>query len=390
MKVGIIGFGGAGSAHYEYFQCVPGCEVVRIFDPKPEGRARAARYLPPHQVCSELALLWEGLDAVSVCTPDDTHADYIVEALSQEVHVLCEKPLTDSRDGIVRIMEATATSRMTLAVLHQMRFVPLFVKLKRAIDEGDLGRLSYIEGYYVHDLTTRAFQYDNWRSQGRATPMVYAGCHFVDLLRWLVGEEPSEVVAMSNHLAFPEYPEADLTAALLRFPSSVIGKVLVSIGTAGPQDHSVRAYGDIATVENAALFDKKGAWTRTLHKPTLVQRELLRDARLTPRTSARRLLGQLSRNGRARMLTGAFNALRRACPPPGFQYGPRHFPLRLYEHQVACVAAIEDFVRAARTGGRPVCAADDSAQTILACLAALEASRTNAPARVQPLGELTA
>lgn len=385
MKVGIIGFGGAGTAHYRYFSCVAGCKVVSVYDLKAAGRARATALDPSLIVCATLESFWEHVDAVSVCAPDDTHSAYIVEALARDIHVLCEKPLTDSEEGIRAILEATSSSRATLAVLHQMRFVPLFEKMKRALDSGTIGRLSYLEGYYVHDLTERAFTYDDWRRSGNATPMVYAGCHFVDLLRWLLREDPCEVFAVSNHLACPEYPEADMTVALMRFPSSTVGKVLVSIGTAGPQDHSVRLYGDRGSIENGALFRRDGSWESTLHQPMLLHRALLRDSRLTPRGRAQAALSQLSRHGRARLLTTVFEGLRRLGPSPGTQYGPRYLPVRLYEHQLACIAAVEDFVEAARTGAPPRCTASDSASTVLACLAALSASRTNELTQVPPL-----
>src|SRR2546429_7897886 len=41
MRIGIIGFGGAGQAHYFYFACIAGCRVTKIFDPKPAAAERA-------------------------------------------------------------------------------------------------------------------------------------------------------------------------------------------------------------------------------------------------------------------------------------------------------------------------------------------------------------
>jgi len=82
-----------------------------------------------------------------------------------------------------------------------MRFVPLHQKIKALVDAGVLGALSYLEGYYVHDLTARAFQNDRWREDDNATPLVYSGCHFVDLLRWLAGEEIVEVFAAKRSAA---------------------------------------------------------------------------------------------------------------------------------------------------------------------------------------------
>src|SRR6185295_9259477 len=136
----------------------------------------------------------------------------------------------------------------------QMRFVPLHRRMKALVGAGALGAISYLEGYYVHDLTLRAFVTDRWRETDNATPLVYSGCHFVDLLRWLADEEIVEVFAAANNIAFPEYPESDLNLVTLRFQSGVIGKVVVAFGAAGPQDHSLRIFGTRRSIDNNMLF----------------------------------------------------------------------------------------------------------------------------------------
>ncbi len=385
MNIGLIGFGGAGTAHYNYWHAVKGCRPAAVWDPKPAGLERAGRLAPELRATANLDEFWDGLDAVSICTPDETHADLIVAALERGIHVLCEKPLTDSYDGVRKILAAEGTSKARLAVLHQMRFVPLFRRMKERIDAGDLGTVAYLEGYYVHDLTVRAFAYDDWRKEGRATPLVYAGCHFVDLLRWLTGEEPVEIFSAANHRAFPAYPEADLTISTLRFPSTILGKVLVSIGTAGHQDHSVRVYGDRATINNNLMFGREGEFLAALHRPAWLQPELLRYPGLPPwkfLTHLRRILG-------VQLLAASFSALRRFSPANN-EYGAQSYPVRLYEHQGACIAAVADFVESIRSGRPPVCTARDSARTVLACLAGLESARTNRPTAVRTLEEVLA
>src|SRR5471032_23243 len=163
-RVGIIGFGGAGQAHHFYFSCIVGCRVTKILDPKPAAAERAAARAPDATLCTDEQSFWPDLDAVVVCTPDSTHAHYIVEALAQGLHVLVEKPLTDSLDGLRAIRRAAAAApSQTVAVVHQMRFVPLHKRIKGLVEANVLGDLSYLEGYYVHDLTTRAFAHDRWR-----------------------------------------------------------------------------------------------------------------------------------------------------------------------------------------------------------------------------------
>ncbi|MGH9141761.1 MAG: Gfo/Idh/MocA family oxidoreductase, partial [Vicinamibacterales bacterium] len=76
LRVGIIGFGGAGQAHHFYFSCVAGCRVTKIFDPKPAAATRAAGREAGDIFCADEERFWPDLDAVVICTPDGSHAHY--------------------------------------------------------------------------------------------------------------------------------------------------------------------------------------------------------------------------------------------------------------------------------------------------------------------------
>jgi UDP-N-acetyl-2-amino-2-deoxyglucuronate dehydrogenase len=388
LRVGILGFGGAGQAHLKYFDCVDGCQVTKIYDAKPSGLDRARAMAPGVAVTGALDAFWSDLDAVSVCTPDATHADYIVAALERGLHVLCEKPLTDSTDGVRRILAAERRGRATVAVVHQMRFVPLHQKIRRQLEAGALGVVSYMEGYYVHDLRERAFVNDDWRRTDNATPLVYSGCHMVDLLRWFAGadDEVVEVFAAANHRAFPEYPESDLTLVTLRFRSGLLGKVLVAFGSAAPQDHSVRVHGTEAAIENNVLFARSGRWQAVIHEP-LVNQPLLR--KRPGAAFGDSWYAQWRRAAPSWLLGRGFAALRLLARRPNAEYAARFHPLRLYEHSLACVGALDDFVQAVRRGHRPLCTTDEAARTVLVCLAGVESYRANRPVRVRELAEIT-
>jgi predicted dehydrogenase len=383
MRVGIIGFGGAGQAHAFYWSCVAGCRIAKIFDPKPLAAGRAAeRGLSPIYT-DDLERFWPDLDAVVVCTPDATHAEYILGALAHRLHVLVEKPLCDSVEGLRAIRRAAAAAPgQVVAVVHQMRFVPLHQRVKSMVEAGELGPLSYLEGYYVHDLTSRAYDNDRWRETDNATPLVYSGCHFVDLLRWFAGEEIVEVFAAANHRAFPEYPESDLNVVTMRFVSGVIGSVVVAFGEPGPQEHTVRVSGRTGTVRGNLLYRRGGRLGEVLHRPMIFHRPLLRGAgKAGGQTRYRQLRTNLPPYVMARLV----EALRILARRPDAEYGAAQYPVRLYEHSLACVGAIEDFVGAVRERRAPLCSIDEAGRTVLACLAGVESYRTNRPVAVAEL-----
>jgi predicted dehydrogenase len=380
LKVGIVGFGGAGMAQYQHFLSLA-CEVRAIYDPKPTGISRAKNIAPGSFITNDLEeFLASGIEAVAVCSPDRTHADYVVAAIEAGLHVVCEKPLADSLEGCCRILNAEANSNgVVAAVQHQMRFLPVHLGMKRLVKSGRLGRISYIEGYYVHNLTERASRYDDWRFTDNATPLVYSGCHFVDLLRWLLEDEVEEVTGMANNISFPEYPESDLNVILLRFKSGAIGKVVVAFGAGRPQDHSVRIYGTEASIENNMLFSKTGEY-HIFERPHLPQQD--------PALGAGKLFsfrgnGYRERIQRYRTYLGA-RLLEGVMKYKGLdgEYSICSYPMRLYPHDMAVRASLKNFVGAIRKENQLECSLKDAARTVTACLAGVEAYRSGGTIKV--------
>ncbi len=388
LSIGIIGFGGAGLAHAGHFHAIEGCRVRAVYDPKPGGRDRAAQQLKDVTITDDLdRFLRSEIDAVSVCSPNRLHAEHVTASLAAGKHVLCEKPLADSIEGCGRILQAQKDHPdRVLAVQHQMRFLPLHIRMKELIAAGALGAVSYIEGYYVHNLTERAAQYDPWRFEDDSSPLVCGGCHFVDLLRWLLANEVEEVMGMANHTTFPECPESDLNVILLRFTSGVIGKVVVALGAGRPQDHSVRVYGSDRCIENNLLFDRQGSF-QVLARPFIPKDSHWRQPLL------RAWIGGWGRQRGVVLLARAFEALMRLAPRAG-EHAIATYPLRMYEHGFAVRQALQDFVGAIRTGSRPRCTAADAARSVAVCLAGVEAYRCGRTVavnkyRIPPLQEQT-
>jgi predicted dehydrogenase len=371
LQVGITGFGGAGIAQFHHFNSLENCRVTAVHDTHSHGLDRA------RQLGSNLFLtddfdrfLDSGIDIVAICSPDRTHALYLTASLRAGKHTLCEKPLTDSMTGCQEILHAEKKAPgIVAAAQHQMRFQPLHRRIKREIEQGSLGRLFFMEGYYVHNLVERAWLYDDWRRTDGATPLVYSGCHIVDLMRWLSGEEVEGVMAMANHLAFPTYPDSDCNVVMLRFRSGMIGQVVVAFGAGRPQDHSIRIYGNERSVENNLLFDKNGSYS-VLARPFL---------QIPPdRTwSLRRRLGYLRRGIKPVLMGRISEWVMRMAQSRDFP--ARQYPLRLYEHEYAVRASIVDFVQAIRTGRSPECTLQEAARTVAVCLAGVEAYRHQRP-----------
>ena len=102
---------------------------------------------PGSAVCRDLAefLAREDVDAVCICTPNNSHAEIALAALRARKHVLCEKPMAISAEDAVRMVETAEQMGVLLTVGHQSRFSPAAQALYRQLREGAFGSL-YLPG----------------------------------------------------------------------------------------------------------------------------------------------------------------------------------------------------------------------------------------------------
>src|SRR5690554_1203054 len=92
LSFGIAGLGRIGKIHLGNLLELEGVEVVAAMDPTEEGRQYAKDRNIPHITSSYGEMLSTApLDAVLICSPTDTHADYVEQAARAGIHVFCEK-----------------------------------------------------------------------------------------------------------------------------------------------------------------------------------------------------------------------------------------------------------------------------------------------------------
>jgi len=126
---------------------------------------------------------------------------------------------------------------------------------ERFIYTGDLGRVYYLEGDYIHNLLYQAEQTDpvsgrNWYLE-QEIPLVGGGSHPLDLLRWISGAEVVRVSAYGNHMAFPAMHCDDCQVALFQFDSGAVAKVAALYAPRSEMApfYNLRVYGTLGTVE---------------------------------------------------------------------------------------------------------------------------------------------
>jgi predicted dehydrogenase len=223
MKFGIAGAGTIGLLRARSVAEHAGLTLAAVMDPD-QARARAgAAPFPGARATGTLDELFatEGLEAVIVSSPVQFHEEACIQALESGLHVLCEKPLSNSLDSCRRIYEAARASGRTLATGFNHRYYPAIKYVKAAIEGGLVGRLDHLRVFGGHDglHNFRAdWQYKGPLSGGGA--MMDVGIHMTDLARYLAGEV-TEVYGWAGNRVWQVEGSEDNAVAVFRTETGV-------------------------------------------------------------------------------------------------------------------------------------------------------------------------
>ena len=143
-------------------------------------------------------------DAVVVTTSDLYHHDYIVRALDKGYDVISEKPVTNTYERCLAIREAEKRSGKKVAVTFNMRFDPVFFRIKQILSEGKLGKVHHITYNHYLDRNHGSDYFRRWHrymknSQGM---LLHKSTHHFDIINWFLEDEPKLVSAIGNRVYF--------------------------------------------------------------------------------------------------------------------------------------------------------------------------------------------
>jgi len=141
VRIGVIGAGWvSASRHQPAIKRADAAELVAVYDRNPDKTSTKDGNAVWTSDIDELYGL--GLDAVSICTPPDSHYDLTIDALGRGVHVFCEKPMAMNIGEAEAMVTAAAEADRLLCVSHNFLWSSAMVKARKAIDAA--GQLLYV------------------------------------------------------------------------------------------------------------------------------------------------------------------------------------------------------------------------------------------------------
>jgi predicted dehydrogenase len=196
-RIVVVGLGSIGRRHARLLAQRDDLSVEWC-EPSEDSLSRAKQDLKAPDVIhtSFDEMLATRPEMIVVATPHHCHADQACAALEANIHVLCEKPLSDTLETANRIKAAVEKSRAVLTVGFQLHFHPALLRIHEAIRAGTLGSIHHAHcrvGTYV-TLVNSQSRYQ--RDLEGALFLDYA--HQPDILFWLLGKEPCGVYAIGG------------------------------------------------------------------------------------------------------------------------------------------------------------------------------------------------
>mgnify|MGYP005832180995 CR=1 FL=1 len=213
MRVGVIGTGAMGQNHIKTYSRMQDVDLVGIAD---IDRARVEHLSRQYSVkgfTDYNDLLKESLDAISVVVPTSLHKKVGLDVIASGTSLLMEKPIADSTENGLELVNAAEREGVKLMVGHIERFNPAVIKAKELIDSGILGKVVLVS-------TRRAGPY-NPRIRD-AGVILDIGVHDVDIISYFYNSRVSEVYAVAGK---DIHAFEDRASILMRFPGDRAGIV---------------------------------------------------------------------------------------------------------------------------------------------------------------------
>lgn len=234
LNVGVIGYGWVASAHIPAINQSEHAHVTAVCSSRPLD-ASALRAEHKSECDIQCYRDWKELvadpsiDAVSICSYPDQHVEQAVAAARAGKHLIIEKPLALSLDGMRQVEEAVRDGGVRTCVCFECRYSSQFLTTKAVIDQGLLGRIHYGEIDYYHGIGPwyGQFRWNITRKAGGSS-LLSAGCHALDALLLCMGNEVETVTSMASssaHESFKKYEYPTTSVTLLQFKDGRIGKV---------------------------------------------------------------------------------------------------------------------------------------------------------------------
>ncbi len=253
FKIAIAGLGRIGKIHLDNLYQTPNTEIVAATDPDDNSLQYAKDKGVPHTTSSfEEMLGITEINAILICSPTDTHANYVELSAKAGIHVFCEKPLDLSVQRVIEVLEVVEKNNVKLMLGFNRRFDKEFRKVRDLVKNNAVGQPHLVK-ITSRDPGAPPVSYIE-KSGGLFLDMTI---HDFDMARYVVDNEIVEVYAKGAVLVDPAIGAAgdiDTAVVTLTYSDGSMAIIDNSREAAYGYDQRVEVFGSKGMVQSNNNF----------------------------------------------------------------------------------------------------------------------------------------
>ena len=227
MGFAVAGCGFIGKLHARVINSIEGAKVTAVLDTDVvAARELAEKYDCEYYTDLNQMLKRDDVDAVAICLPSGLHAELAVAAARAGKHIICEKPMDTELDRAQEMIDVCKENNVKLSIIMQHRFDEPMCLLRKAIQEGLMGKLIWGASrtiWYRDDAYYANPWRGTWKYDGGGA-LMNQSIHYIDLLLSIMGE-PKSISAKCRTLRHPQIETEDIGLADLEFESGALGTI---------------------------------------------------------------------------------------------------------------------------------------------------------------------
>jgi predicted dehydrogenase len=204
------------------------------------------------------------VQAVTLAVPTPFHYDLAMKAIRKGKHVLCEMPIAPSVDQVRQLQRAADEAGVILMPVLQFRFAPIYVKTKKMIESGVVGKPVALHFREFIPAISLAEQWPlgSWAwniEKSGGYPDFTLSVWSLDLIRWMFGSEIADAEWRSNYAPIEMHGGilGYNTMGLIKLSNGIVGSLHYGASvTPSATTARLEVYGDNTNVLHAIWFDK--------------------------------------------------------------------------------------------------------------------------------------
>ncbi len=169
----------------------------------------------------------EDIDLIAIATESGKHAAIALDCIEKGINLIIEKPMALALEDAEAIIAAAERKGEQVSACHQNRFNKSVQKIREAVEEGRFGKLFHGTAHIRWNRGPSYYEQASWRGtwEQDGGALMNQCIHNIDLLRWMMGDEITEVFAYTDRLNHNYIEAEDLGLALIKFKNGAYGLV---------------------------------------------------------------------------------------------------------------------------------------------------------------------